>query len=155
VKELITDNPSCSIADYLAMGDIAVNCMAEETKHSGLVASDIERVFYDEDTGLIIHVCEYYLDKHKPHAQTRFDGVITNPVQRYYFNLTEYECRPQEEINDWFGIHYVAVNFGTKCYEVLCLDGRNHDRASVIASYPSAFDAIGYAENIDGDGYVS
>lgn len=52
---------------------------------------------------------EPYLERHYPENQNKIKGIIINPDQRWDFDITPNEDRPEKEINDWFNVMYIRT----------------------------------------------
>lgn len=129
---------------YMSMGERQREALNADLAAAKLSVSDVDFVVYDVTSKDLVHVAEHYKPEYRPNAQERINGVIVNPKQRYYFNLTEMPLRPPLEVLDWAELPYV-VHTATHC-EVYCLDGGSSDRPSCFGQFDSLEDAIEYVQ---------
>ncbi len=61
---------------------------------------------------------EPYLERHYPENQQMIEGIAINPEQRWDFDITPNEDRPEKEIRDWFDVPYITTQgFGRDTYQ--------------------------------------
>lgn len=134
---------------YINIGQRQREALLSDLAAAELSLGEVEFVVYDTTSKDLVHVAEFYKREYRPNAQERINGVIVNPKQRYYFNLTEMPLRPTLEVLDWADLPYVVYT-DTNC-EVYCLDGGSSDRPTCLGQFENVGKAIEYVRGLAGE----
>lgn len=135
------------IADYIARD----NELRAKNGFSLLPLSvdDVQEYVICDSCNGLVDVIEKYKDEYTISAQERVEGVIVDPVQRYFFDNVNNAHRPQQEHDEWFCIPYIVSNNNVdtdKIYDVRCYDGGAWDRSTGKAWNLSFEDAINFVK---------